>query len=75
MALVQDIGGTQFFANLGRSYFYKMQVKVKGLEQKSMQTVSADAEKLGKVVSSERDKNCSVLFKFSFFPSIVVQSY
>lgn len=75
MALVQHIGDTQFFANLGRSYFYKMQVRVKGLEQKSMQTVSADAEKLGKVVSSERGKNCSFLFKFSFFPSIVVQSY
>lgn len=34
-----------------------------GLEQKSIQAASADAEKLGKVVNNEGGKNCSFLFK------------
>ena len=63
VALVQHIGDAQFFANPGRSYFYKMPERVKGLEQKSIQTVSADAEKLGKMASRERGENRSFLFK------------
>lgn len=62
-AFIQHTGDTLFFANPARSYFYKMLERVKGLEQEPIQTVLADAEKLGKVVTSERGKNCSFLFK------------